>query len=311
MSDPSVWTPGGDSAVVQLVVAALTSQSSSTVAVSAGTKNFTVGIQKLFLVGSWLLAVDNSNSSNFMLGQVVSYDNNLGLLVLTVPSTAWNGTGSPTSWTVTVSGLQGVSGTLSGSISGNIEFLGNILIDGTLGVGGVLNLAADPTSALQAATKQYIDALIPIGTILDWTTASVPNSKWILGQGQAISRTTYATLFGLWSTTYGTGDGATTFNVPDFRRRVRVGLGGTGTGTLAATIGSTGGEENHTLTVAEIASHQHSVPLSAWNGHAGSPGSDTPLYTGANTAVTNAQGGGGAHNNIQPSIVMTAIIRAL
>ena len=62
--------------------------------------------------------------------------------------------------------------------------------------------------------------IIPIGTFMPFLSLTVPNSNFILPYGQALSRTTYATLFAMISTTFGSGDGTTTFNAPDLRGRV-------------------------------------------------------------------------------------------
>ena len=61
---------------------------------------------------------------------------------------------------------------------------------------------------------------IPIGGMIDFTGSAAPNSSFVLPFGQAISRTTYATYFTMVSTTYGVGDGSTTFNIPDLRGRM-------------------------------------------------------------------------------------------
>jgi microcystin-dependent protein len=92
----------------------------------------------------------------------------------------------------------------------------------------------------------------------------------VLPHGQAISRTTYADLFALISTTYGVGNGSTTFNVPDLRGRVIAGqddMGGSSANRLTGlsggldgdTLGAVGGAETHTLTTAQLASHAHGV----------------------------------------------------
>ncbi|TFV66458.1 tail fiber protein [Bradyrhizobium frederickii] len=64
---------------------------------------------------------------------------------------------------------------------------------------------------------------LPLGSSIDYWGATAPSSHFVLAYGQAISRTTYSTLFSLFSTTYGSGDGSTTFNVPDLRGRVTAG----------------------------------------------------------------------------------------
>jgi microcystin-dependent protein len=88
--------------------------------------------------------------------------------------------------------------------------------------------------------------------------------------GQAVSRTTYAALFAIIGTTFGAGDGSTTFNLPDMRGRVAAGkdnMGGVAANRLTtaaggvdgATLGSTGGTQTFTLTTAHMPAHNHGV----------------------------------------------------
>lgn len=108
---------------------------------------------------------------------------------------------------------------------------------------------------------------------------------------------------------WGVGDGSTTFNLPDTRRRVAVGDGGAATGTLGNVIGATGGEETHTLTTPEIPAHTHSLPSQNATVNFGG-GGNVQQSTGQNPAnPTGSTGGGGAHNNVQPSYVVTKIIK--
>lgn len=83
---------------------------------------------------------------------------------------------------------------------------------------------------------------------------------WILCNGQSLSVQQYQALFSLMGTTYG-GDGVNTFNAPDLRGRIPVGQG-TNTTTnpplTSRTIGQSGGEEMHTVTMAEMPAHSHS-----------------------------------------------------
>jgi microcystin-dependent protein len=97
--------------------------------------------------------------------------------------------------------------------------------------------------------------------------AATAPAGWLNCDGSAVSRTTYADLFAVTSTTYGVGNGTTTFNLPDLRGRIPVGLdnmGGTDAGRLsvANTLGGTGGTETHTLTSAQIPAHSHGNTLS-------------------------------------------------
>ena len=170
----------------------------------------------------------------------------------------------------------------------------------------------------------YYDAA-PIGAGMDYWAETLPSANWMFAYGQAISRTTYAALFALFGTTYGTGDGSTTFNLPDKRGRVSAGqddMGGTSANRLTApsttgsingdTLGATGGEEAHTLTTAEIPAHNHTVRGStAAGGYAEGLafGNDsTPDFTAAGV-VNNNTGGGGAHNIVQPTIICNYIIK--
>ena len=87
---------------------------------------------------------------------------------------------------------------------------------------GPLTLPADPTAALHAATKQYIDNAFR-GIVLQIPRLTEP-AGWLKCNGQAVSRTTYAELFAILGTTYGAGNGSTTFNVPDYRGEFPRGL---------------------------------------------------------------------------------------
>lgn len=144
------------------------------------------------------------------------------------------------------------------------------------------------------------------GEMKIWPTASAPYG-YLICDGSAVSRTTYATLFGVISTTYGTGDGSTTFNLPDLRTRIPVGYksGDSNFGTLAGT----GGEATHTLITGEIPSHSHSLNTA---GAAGTGLDNVNWLSGNNgntPGSTGLTGGGGAHNNLQPYITLNFIIK--
>lgn len=108
---------------------------------------------------------------------------------------------------------------------------------------------------------------VPVGTILEDAGASTPTG-FLPCNGSAVSRTTYSALFARIGTTYGTGDGSTTFNVPDRRGRFGLGKAASGTGSV---LGSTGGALDHV----------HSLP-----GHYHGMG------TGADLNITSSGGGG-------------------
>lgn len=105
-----------------------------------------------------------------------------------------------------------------------------------------------------------------IGSIVPFTGSALPNG-YLLCDGSAVSRTTYAELFSVIGTEFGSGDGSTTFNIPDLTGRLAIGQ------SNDHLFASSGGEETHALTTGEIASHLHSVPA---HGHANDIAFATP-----------------------------------
>lgn len=141
------------------------------------------------------------------------------------------------------------------------------------------------------------------------TAASAAPSGWLLCQGQSLSRTTYARLFAAIGVLYGSVDG-TTFNLPDLRGRVPVGRDG-GQSEFDV-MGETGGAKAHTLSVAEMPAHSHPNPAGGqyWVGGGSSIFAGGATYAGTLAAATGqSTGGGGAHNNLQPYIVLNYIIK--
>jgi microcystin-dependent protein len=187
-----------------------------------------------------------------------------------------------------------------------------------------------PSSSIATA----VNSLVPIGGCIDYPSATAPNANYHLADGTAINRTTYAALFALISTTFGAGDGSTTFNLPNYTDRVSIAAG-----NLYA-LAATGGEASHTLLTSEIPSvtvtdpgHIHAVtdPGHIHSIKANGSGSGYPAITSAdgsglgfnsNSATTGVSvnshttgitvaGGGGAHNNLQPYLSMYKMIRVL
>jgi microcystin-dependent protein len=101
---------------------------------------------------------------------------------------------------------------------------------------------------------------MPIGSVVMWPAAAAP-TDWLLCQGQAISRTTFANLFAVLGVTYGAGDGSTTFNLPNMQQRFPLGKAASGTGS---TLGSSGGVIDHTH---NIPAHSHGVGTLAGASH--------------------------------------------
>ena len=181
---------------------------------------------------------------------------------------------------------------------------------------------------------------IPIGGGIDYWGTTAPNSSFALMYGQAISRTTYGALFSLFGTTYGTGDGSTTFNIPDLRGRVVAGkddMGGSAASRLtssffggtATNLGAVGGSESHALTTAQLAAHTHANSLTdpghthpwfnydggsvnAGGGFGGVKLADTITSNTTGISINNASAGSGnAHNNTQPTIIANKILRLI
>lgn len=180
--------------------------------------------------------------------------------------------------------------------------------------------------------SDFVKIIMPVGSIILHPAPSPP-TNWLICDGSAVSRTTYSALYTMIATTYGAGDGSSTFNLPNFTNRVPVGLGNS---SSFNSLGKKVGAETHTLSQGEMPSHIHSAwtdaqgnhnhnmggaanwgSFGAWGLHESSGSSSNGvLYTnttgahGHNVGI-GATGGSGAHNNIQPSIVINFIIKAL
>lgn len=109
-------------------------------------------------------------------------------------------------------------------------------------------------------------AITPLGGIIPYAGAAAPTG-WLLCNGAQVSRVTYQSLFNLIGTTYGAGDGSTTFNVPDLSQRFPLGKAASGTG---ATLGASGGNIDHTHTGG---SHTHAITSGGSHSHGGATGS--------------------------------------
>lgn len=179
------------------------------------------------------------------------------------------------------------------------------------------------TSWIQALVAEVKKAVNPIGTVNSYAGTSAPTG-WLLCDGRAVSRTTYAALFAVIGTTYGNNTG-TDFKLPDLRGRVITMLDSTPTQpdsqtrlgkAWSNTVGGSGGTSNETLTTTQIPSHRHQQVVLANDG-GNIPNAKTDFTVDSNTASaylqgiqTEAEGGGQAHNNVQPSLCMYYVIYA-
>lgn len=164
------------------------------------------------------------------------------------------------------------------------------------------------------------EMLMPVGSVTAYVSSTAPDG-WLSCSGQAVYRGDYPALFAVIGTTYGSGDGSTTFNLPNLSGRVIVGQG-TGSGLTARSMGATGGAETHTLTTAEMPSHSHTSNavggtlglMTADGNNTAGGGLDTSavepnLYAAPAALSIDSAGTGGAHNNMQPFAVLNYIIK--
>lgn len=149
-----------------------------------------------------------------------------------------------------------------------------------------------------------LDELIPAGVTLPYAGATAP-SGFLLCQGQAVSRTTYARLFAAIGTLHGAGDGSTTFNVPDMRDKFPYGAG-------KNALGKIGGEEAHTLTKAELPAVIPDARQSSTGG-TNTNASYIKFEYGATWTTSNngffPLGEGQPHNTIPPFVALNYIIK--
>jgi len=150
--------------------------------------------------------------------------------------------------------------------------------------------------------EQWFDKT-PIGSITMWG-ATNPPTGWLLCDGTAISRTTYSNLFNIIGTTYGVGNGSTTFNTPNLVQRFPLGADDE--------LGVTGGYESVTLIKAQIPAHSHKLYSSENYAYSfGSHYRDVGMpYQGTLSSYsTETVGGGESHSNMPPYITVNYIIK--
>jgi microcystin-dependent protein len=196
--------------------------------------------------------------------------------------------------------------------------------DGTRGFSGTVS-GSTPTLAAHLATKSYVDSSVgagaasPTGAVTAYAGTTEP-AGWLFCWGQQVSTATYAALYAVLGTTYGSGAG--TFGIPDMRGRVAPGrdnMGGAaanritvaGSGITGTTLGASGGTETHTLSEAQMPAHTHSTSIgTGFASHA-----FATFAGGAQTIVTylayasTSVGSSTAHQNTQPSVILNYIIK--
>jgi microcystin-dependent protein len=188
-----------------------------------------------------------------------------GMMIAFTPHTS-SGASPPNGVTLNVDGL----GAKPLRISPNVELVDGALIQGTPYVAVYNN--SDGAFYLRGFSGAPYQ--IPVGGLMPYLGTTAPNSAFALPFGQAISRTTYASLFSLIGTTFGSGDGSTTFNIIDLRGRLPIGqdnMGGSaanrvttaGSSIDGTTVGAAGGAQNTTLSQAQLPNVNFTCSLSA------------------------------------------------
>ena len=275
----------------------------------------------------------NLGATSINVGSTTNYPTDTGLVIgirivdsngnaMPGTYTEWNGMyDSPTSLTIENTPVYGTDQVYGAGATTQVflmvsSSLHNQMVDGLL-------VSHDQDGKLKAnapidSPQGSLANITPIGSILNFAGSTAPTG-WLLCYGQVVSRATYASLFAVISTTYGAGDGSTTFNLPDLRGRTVAGkddMGGSSANRLTGlsggldgdVLGASGGAQSHTLSQTEIPSHSHTVGLGGANTNF-IPQAGVGIGTTATTSNTGLTGGGGAHNNVQPTIIMNHIIK--
>ncbi len=218
---------------------------------------------------------------------------------------------------------------LSTAIASKIDDI-NTLTSGTVVANDDLVAVYDTSAGSQKkmAISTVTSLAVPSGSIVAYGVATAP-SGWLICDGAAVNRTTYAALFAVIGETYGAGNGSTTFNVPDLRGRAPFGKDDMGSGAASrittggaqavngAALGTGGGAQDITLTTAQMPAHTHTITLSMYQACAASSGcyagpltscnpfcSNTSAYSSASTTGSSA-----AHGNLPPLQITAYIIK--
>lgn len=283
------------------------------------------------IFGDGELSTIINNLRNELLLEIAELQNELNTFTLRVSAAETN-----------IATINSSLTSLSSSITGLANSKANIASPTFTGVPKAPTPSLSGADPTQIATVGYITSVgssfLPIGIILPYGGNVLPNDNFMFANGQAINRVTYAALFALFGITYGTGDGISTFNLPNLQQKVPVGVGD------SFTLGDTGGASTHTLTTNEMPTHNHTadhthtitdpghnhsipavdtIPQPSDNQFAVEGQNDygnTPItVTGTRTTgitinytsglTTSNHGSGQPHNNMQPYIVLNYIVK--
>lgn len=280
----------------------------STNAIVGGSANVGINLGVIGNVttnGFSVILGNSSVSGNSTVGANLSVTGNTSI-TSSRPST------SVSTGALVVTGGVGITGNLN--VNGLTNFNNNVTVTGNL----VTSTMPIGTSNTHVATTAFvINNAVPTGSLLMWSTTAAPTG-YVFCDGSAVSRTTYAALFAVIGTTFGSGNGSTTFNLPNYNNRTPVGAGG-----LYA-LGVTGGSKD-----ANVVSHTHTLSGGNVSGTfvtGVSTTTSSPLPTGgAVTTITSVTtttgspsyssptvqtaGSSGTDANMQPYLAINFIIK--
>ena len=204
----------------------------------------------------------------------------------------------------TVLGIASGGTGLASFTTGDVMYASGSTTIAKLGIGSALQVLKTNAGATAPSWVTETD-LCPVGSIVMYGAAAAP-TNWLLCDGTAVSRTTYADLFSAIGTTYGAGNGSSTFEVPDMQSRFPIGYDGGSSYALAATGGATtdtptlsGTNAGTTLTAAQIPAHQHGGVTTGW------PSGSWTGGTGAVQAAIDVSGDSTASGSVNLSLENT------
>lgn len=219
--------------------------------------------------------------------------------------------------TLGLGSLSTLSTVGSSQIDANAVTASELNISGNGSSGQVVQSDGDGSFSYASLGTSFLS-----GMVMPYAGSSAPTGFLLCG-GQAVSRTTYSDLFAVVGTTYGVGDGSSTFNLPDLQGRVVAGkddMSGSSANRLTDqtgglngdTLGDTGGSETHILTEAQLPAHSHGsvvTNVSATFKINTGDGGASVVQTINQTKSATSTGSGSAHNNVQPTIILNYIIK--
>lgn len=190
-------------------------------------------------------------------------------LTNSVPITAY-AAGQKFKFFITSSNTSSVTVAVDGLTATAVKVAGVDLSAGQFAAGAYMEIAHDGTDF--EAIVGSVPATVSVGAVMAWPLATVPTG-WLEADGSAVSRTTYSALFAIYSTSYGVGDGSTTFNLPNYKDYFLRGFDASGTdaasrtdrgdGTTGASVGTKQASDylahTHTGTTASESAHTHTV----------------------------------------------------